>query len=576
MRLSLLLTRASLLVISIYLLFIPAAGVGQMVDSLLFSAPGVPIENFEQEQTNMLGGRVRIYMNPPSGVRLSYIRTNPQEGRKCLKLLYKKAQQGWAGYYSVLKTGEEYLDVSGYNVLTFWVRGDKGGETFEAGLADQTWEMKQDSLKSGPVEFYLPAGTVTTEWQEAVVPLAAFGDLDLTTIASFAVNFYSVGEGTVYLDNVQFEQREIQQKKETFYEEGAASFVVADFDSSDRNAAGNAFSAYQESPSAATVILDDKNSAGGRALRLNYQKGETGGPYGKGGWCGVYTVLRRGNDYVDVTPFNAVQFDVRGAAGGEHLELGMADQEWMVKEDSVKAGDLSFYLPGGITTKWQRVTIPLADFSRLQLTEIGSLAFNAPVPGEGAVWIDNIAFVKAELTELPLLDPDDPQPILADFEMGEVSNTGGRIATYGSGGAYADVLFEKSEKDQNRILKIKYHKSAAGWCGAYVQFKRGSRYVNASAYAVLAFDLRGSQGGERFTLALSDYYWDLADDSQNLAEIETYLPEGVSTTWQTVRIPLDSLPAGLDRTRLASLVFKFTTASEGQIEVDNIRLESSK
>jgi len=98
--------------------------------------------------------------------------------------------------------------------------------------------------------------------------------------------------------------------------------------------------------------------------------------------------------------FNSASFMVKGAAGGETFEIGMADKSWIIIGDSLKAGPVEKYLPGGVTDKWQEVTIPLKNFGALDFSEMGSFVINFHEVGRGAVYIDNLKFHKKSEEEL--------------------------------------------------------------------------------------------------------------------------------------------------------------------------------
>ena len=78
---------------------------------------------------------------------------------------------GWCGWYTLL----DGLDASDYNALTFWVKGEKGGERFDVGLADGLMqELEIDAKYVGAVTFFLENG-ISTEWQKVKIPLSRVG-----------------------------------------------------------------------------------------------------------------------------------------------------------------------------------------------------------------------------------------------------------------------------------------------------------------------------------------------------------------------------------------------------------------
>ena len=174
-------------------------------------------DHFEKA-TNLLGGRTSVYEQAPSRAMASDTdREHYGPAGKSLVIRYDKQNTGgsngaggWCGYYSVLKVGPKYFDASGYTKLTFWVKGDKGGENFKVGMADRRWEQVGDSVKSEEIGAYLKDKKITTEWQQAAIPLDAFF-IDMKEVASFSICFESEcfpdgkGQGTIYIDEIAFE-----------------------------------------------------------------------------------------------------------------------------------------------------------------------------------------------------------------------------------------------------------------------------------------------------------------------------------------------------------------------------------
>lgn len=176
------------------------------------------IDNFEK-QGNTFGGRSSTYVKEPSKIFATNTDSvfHGTSGRS-LMIKYKKEAEGgpygtggWCGYYTVIKSGPtKYFDGSGCTYLTFWVKGEKGNENFKVGMADETWDQREDSMKSDQIGAYLKAGKITTDWQQARIPLEDFW-IDTKKIASMAFCFESEcfpeggGQGTVYIDDIQFE-----------------------------------------------------------------------------------------------------------------------------------------------------------------------------------------------------------------------------------------------------------------------------------------------------------------------------------------------------------------------------------
>ncbi len=194
------------------------------------------IDDFEGEEIrNRLGARANVYVRAPSRIMIS--RTAQEMAGKrssVLMLRYDKKAEGgpynlggWCGYYTLLKmpgylvapteenpnpepVGEQYLDGSQFQAITFWVRGETGQENFAVGLADRHWDRVGDSVKSEEIGKYLPAGKLSAEWQKATIPLDNYF-VDYSKLASISICFegdlFPEGQatGTVYIDDITLE-----------------------------------------------------------------------------------------------------------------------------------------------------------------------------------------------------------------------------------------------------------------------------------------------------------------------------------------------------------------------------------
>lgn len=118
-----------------------------------------------------------------------------------LVLDYRK-EAGWAGWYTLLNN----IDVTPYNTLSFWVRGEKGGEKFDIGLADgRMQDLEIDAFFLGSVTSFVQDGFVSTEWKEVKVPLArASSEIDMTKMGSMVLWFKYGGEGRIYMEDIKF------------------------------------------------------------------------------------------------------------------------------------------------------------------------------------------------------------------------------------------------------------------------------------------------------------------------------------------------------------------------------------
>ena len=182
---------------------------------------------------------------------------------------------------------------------------------------------------------------------------------------------------------------------------GARNLVeVWNVDSGQTNRLGGQYDLFMAEGSQATVHLDNSEFRGpsGRALKIRYHQVA-------GGYCGLWmhlfpTTAPGAPLFMDASSHPYLAFWIKGERGGEDFTIQLADPHWLAREDSKPAGRISRYLAGPVTTKWQPVIVPLADFG-LPTAQLASLTFNFTVPGSGTVYLDDIHFKRLDLTPVP-------------------------------------------------------------------------------------------------------------------------------------------------------------------------------
>jgi len=137
-------------------------------------------------------------------------RDNPHSGTSCLKITYnaKGAQNaGWMGIFwqnPPNNWGDQMggYDLTGYNKVTFWARGQEGGEIiseFKVGGINGMY-FDSDSTSIGPI-------TLTKDWKQYEIPLKG---LDLSYISGgfcFSARASDNPQGfTLYLDDIKYEK----------------------------------------------------------------------------------------------------------------------------------------------------------------------------------------------------------------------------------------------------------------------------------------------------------------------------------------------------------------------------------
>jgi hypothetical protein len=132
------------------------------------------------------------------------------EGSSCIKISYdiecSRKDQGWAGIYWLNPANNWGSQNGGFNLagaekLTFWAKGEKGGERIEefkmGGIAGDYPDS--DSAIIGPV-------ILDVEWRQYAIDLRG---KDLSSISggfSWATDVHVNPDGCIfYLDNIQYE-----------------------------------------------------------------------------------------------------------------------------------------------------------------------------------------------------------------------------------------------------------------------------------------------------------------------------------------------------------------------------------
>jgi hypothetical protein len=137
-------------------------------------------------------------------------KNNPHTGQTCFQVKYsgKKTQNaGWIGMFwqnPPNNWGDQMggYDLTEYSKLTFWARGDNGGEVVSEFKMGGIGGMYSDSDSSSITQIVL-----STEWKQYEIDLS---DLDLSYISGgFCLTASSVDnpEGfIIYLDDIRYEK----------------------------------------------------------------------------------------------------------------------------------------------------------------------------------------------------------------------------------------------------------------------------------------------------------------------------------------------------------------------------------
>ena len=107
--------------------------------------------------------------------------------------------------------------------------------------------------------------------------------------------------------------------------------------------------------------------------------------------------------------------------------------------------------------------------------------------------------------------------------------------------------------------------------GGYVVYFSLLRGLNITSYRSLSFDIKGAVGGELAKVGLND------GNVEPKIEVSEHLPKGITTNWQTVRIPIEAFTEQItdwSQMHSFSLAFEDSIGSgDGSVCIDNVRFE---
>jgi len=167
--------------------------------------------------------------------------------------------------------------------------------------------------------------------------------------------------------------------------------------------------------------------------------------------------------------------------------------------------------------------------------------------------------------------------LLWDFGRGVTNQWGGQYSVFFREPSWARTYLDSRVHlpKATHALRITVHREAQGFCGVWLQFysaaEQPRRFPDASPYRYLSFWAKGARGGESFDVRLADERHQGRAEPRLSRPIRQYLPQGLSTEWQEVLMPLADFP-GLDLHRLAQLSFVFTVQGDCRFHVGDLAL----
>lgn len=157
--------------------------------------------------------------------------------------------------------------------------------------------------------------------------------------------------------------------------------------------------------------------------------------------------------------------------------------------------------------------------------------------------------------------------VVDDYNDGTDPNfLGGYSFVFDSPGSINDFCgYSYLDIDGNRCLSISYNTADSGSWAGYYTLTGG---LDARRYDALTFMVKGGLGSEILKVGLRD-----SAGHESKINLPEYLPQGVSTSWQRVVIPLTTFGGSVDLSSLEniSIVFENQIGSgEGSVYIDNL------
>lgn len=305
-------------------------------------------------------------------------------------------EDNWVGYWTKfsfwISDAEPvfFRDISLYQSLTFWVKGDKGGESFNIGFKDgneKVWEIN--------INDYLTGG-VTGSWQKVSIPLYAFwGISDWSKIDTMSIVFNDAiksGAGKIYIDDIEL----------------TADYVLHDnFDAAKppddpgTEEPESSYQVYGANGAAPPKVEYDSSGAfglSGNSLKLTYDVPGIGT---------AESIWQLNFGKIDISNLSTLSFYAKGENGGECFEIHMKSAngnkgvvgitDYLTLQKDRPDAEIASLREG-----WRNVRIPLLDFQNqgVDLSEVECLeiyfkptwAGSSYVRNRGTVYIDNIEF----------------------------------------------------------------------------------------------------------------------------------------------------------------------------------------
>ena len=163
-----------------------------------------------------------------------------------------------------------------------------------------------------------------------------------------------------------------------------------------------------------------------------------------------------------------------------------------------------------------------------------------------------------------------PARLLADFEAEPSGDPSGQAIVRAPSTAVVRLVTD----GEGHALEVSGRQAPSGLAGIRVSFRdaRGrAAPVDSSGHDYLTFRIRSTGGPSRLQVRIADAVAAARREDVDAGELTRFLPQGVSTEWQQVAIPLGGL--GVNRKALAALAVLVTDPSDFRLAIDDVALK---
>jgi len=426
---------------------------------------------------------------------------------------------------AVYETGFE-ADTNDYSSLVFRFKGENASTYFAlVRLANEFPSTVGLKIVDFGDEFR------PSNWQNVVIPLVAFGDVsDLSQELSFTLEFSHTilsadWQDTAFLDSIRLETATVP-------------LVVDNFnDGVPPNALGGPITTFVGE--GAEIGADHDNQPeigrGNGYYFIWYRIPENN----------AYAVWETGLANLDATQYDRLSFYVKRSTGTDRAHIYLQDS-W----GSRVYMDMDTY--AAVDQAWQLVTIPLADFTGVNLTDLQNLQFAFEWEAmDGVIFLDDIRFLPTSILVDNFCDDD------------HLNSLGGETGTFVGEGCAGTI----TQTYTAHHLKLDYDVTAGEECFVG-HFSKSPLDLNP--YGSISLQGKGERCGDIAEVGLK------TDDLEPKITVSDYLEEGLTYIWQDVSIPLDAFTTITDRTSIDDLSIAFSNrigSGQGTTYWDNLRYD---